>query len=484
MDAVAGVPILFTGPRLRLDILLRNSRQPHRASRRRVPRCLMEEAASPAAGLAAGDANLLILISVLSLLAWFADLCRRILHMYSLSAAVASGGLVRLEPDRSISELQMLWNMNMRQQLLRARRASAGVAVSQIQVPWSVKDVRCSAHAGADGRRAMRLRFSYTGTAAASAQLFWGMETGAVQRLIRRANLSAPGGHCGGRAARASLFTLLRKNAWSRFGNRYTAVQNRETAAGSAGADALSMDGHLLEASVGFFGAGSRSALFKDHECVGRSEPFAVPAGRDCVFEEEVPLASARERADLGSEGRGGGAAGLALHDDRGLGSTRVGGEAADEAESGQTADAQLDILREGDGGEIGAAIGDAAGTSAWNETSGNEDREAPLFPLVIAVSFDEEAAGPTEQPSHGALGNRYPLPNVNPPAVYRRVAVPWLSSCWVTILGDSGHQARPQADAPLLLQEVWCCSSHACASNARSDSRVHSLARSWPFCV
>lgn len=337
---------------------------------------LINEAPAPKMGGSAirpGDANLLIVIAVLALLAWFADICRRILQLYELSVAVTSGGIVRLEDGRSLAELQMLWgmNMNMRQQLLRARRVSAGVAVSQIQVPLVIKDILCSAHAGADGRRTLRICFDYTGTVACSAQLFWGMEQGAVQRLVRRLNFPASDRRRG-RPAGRSLLTLLRQKTPS-FRNRYTAVENRETVEGKG-------EGFLLEASVGFFSEGSRGALFPDHECAGISEPFAVPAGRDRV-EKELNLTT-RERVGLASN---------------------------DSVRSGQEAGAQLLILSEGGGNEAGSAIRDSAGMITQSETSAHGNSgEVSLFPLVIAVSFEEGAAGLTARPNHGALGNRY----------------------------------------------------------------------------
>jgi hypothetical protein len=369
---------------------------------------LIKEALAPkmggSAGIGPGDANLLIIISVLSLLAWFADICRRIFRLYELSVGVASGGVVRLEDGRSLAELQMLWGMNMRQQLLRARRVSAGVAVSQIQVPWIIKDILCTAHAGTNGRRTLHICFGYTGTAACSVQLFWGMEHGAVQRLVRRLNFPASDRRCG-RQAGCSLLTLLRQKTPS-FRNRYTAVENRETGEGKG-------EGFLLEASAGFFSADSRGALFPDHECAGMSEPFAVPAGTDCV-EKELNLTT-RERVGLASKGHGGRGTELALHDDR----VRSGQEAG-----------QLLISSEGGGGEAGAAIRDAAGMITQSETSAHaESGEVSLFPLVIAVSFEGGAASLTARSNHRALGKRYTMSIIvlrHLPAACRLTAVAW----------------------------------------------------------
>ena len=60
--------------------------------------------------IAVQDKNLLIIVGVLALLGWFADICRRILSAYELSLCVASGRVVRLEQEGSnFGELQMRW---------------------------------------------------------------------------------------------------------------------------------------------------------------------------------------------------------------------------------------------------------------------------------------------------------------------------------------------------------------------------------------
>ena len=361
------------------------------------------------------SANLLILISIVALILWFVDLCRRIFSLYDLSTLVASGQVVRLENGRSFGELRLLWNTSTQQQLLRARRVSAGIAVSHIQVPIMQKEMRLSTFANADGNSMMRISLSYSGVAACKVQLFWGMEQGAVVRLLSRLNDDS---HQTENRNRRSLFPGRTRKRWGWFGAKYTAlaaVESREASEGSADTEMQCMDGHLLGASRRCVLARPRSLdLFAAHECCGMSEPFPLPAGRDVVFNKDVPLKAHRERGRVPRDGSAHGssrrAGGGEAHDPMWLGGgteeigrrqvsgifrrTRSGcetgiGDAGTEAmdngsmpHEGNCDDLRSERRREGvgDGG-----YGDGIAIP--------EDRGDLVFPLVVAVSVGEASA-------------------------------------------------------------------------------------------
>lgn len=162
----------------------------------------------------------------------------------------------------------------MQQQLLRSRRISTGMSVPHIMVPWSVKH-KSVKFSDPHTEGAISISFVYTGTTLCTAQIFCGMEKGAVKRLLNRLNQQHD--HRENGATRSSFMGRGRKRfGW--FGTRYTAVET--------GGVSAEMPPFLGDASCYLSGegwgigggeeAGGWSPLFSEKECCGTSEIFEM----------------------------------------------------------------------------------------------------------------------------------------------------------------------------------------------------------------
>jgi hypothetical protein len=90
--------------------------------------------------------NLLVVAAFVVWILWSLRLLRQFYLLHRLNVAIKTGQVVRLQTaDLSPSErgmffgeMEMLWRTNLQQQLLRARRISAALDVSELRVPFLI----------------------------------------------------------------------------------------------------------------------------------------------------------------------------------------------------------------------------------------------------------------------------------------------------------------------------------------------------------
>ena len=345
------------------------------------------------------EKNLLIVIAVLALCAWFARTVHRIFCVYELCDAVSSGAVVRLENGgTSFGELRLLWSTSMQQQLLRSSRKCSGISVSSVAVPWSFlpNSIRFSDSDARDERtRELGISFSYSATVRSTLQVFWGVEHGAVERLRARVNRQH---ELRRDHQKPTSFMGTRRKRCGWFGARYTAVDSRDTA--GSGTETLRAAESLLARTES-----PSAALFPPWECCGMSEPFHLASGRDCAFEMRFPLTPHRERgagpmdaqqheagqagdssaARRGAEFLGiGGTGGGKLFQRRNSGGGREREEADGLAESGEQGRSSLsDGAREHPSDTLGVGEVGVPRFLAAREADAMPD----AFPLVMVVS-------------------------------------------------------------------------------------------------
>ena len=345
------------------------------------------------------EKNLLIVIAVLALCAWFARTVHRIFSVYELCDAVSSGAVVRLENGgTSFGELRLLWSTSMQQQLLRSSRKCSGISVSSVAVPWSFlpNSIRFSDSDARDERtRELGISFSYSATVRSTLQVFWGVEHGAVERLRARVNRQH---ELRRDHQKPTSFMGTRRKRCGWFGARYTAVDSRDTA--GSGTETLRAAESLLARTES-----PSAALFPPWECCGMSEPFHLASGRDCAFEMRFPLTPHRERgagpmdaqqheagqagdssaARRGAEFLGiGGTGGGKLFQRRNSGGGREREEADGLAESGEQGRSSLsDGAREHPSDTLGVGEVGVPRFLAAREADAMPD----AFPLVMVVS-------------------------------------------------------------------------------------------------
>jgi hypothetical protein len=327
--------------------------------------------------------NLLTLIAVLALLAWFCDMCRRICRVWELSDGVSSGAVVRLAGlDSSFGELQLLWSTSLQQQILRSSRKCRGIAVSQVHVPWRLKPNSIRVVKWDEGELDISLR--YTATVGGTLQLFWGMEHAALERFVARFNRRHE--LAGDNRKKPSALPSRRRKRCGWFGARYTAVESRE-----GGTEMLDLDGPVAGTST--ISSEGADALFPHWECRGWTEPVVVSPGTDSTFAMHVALRPHRER--------GSGLVHAQEDTQKGGGhsSVRRGAGLVDEVEthSGSCADGPASLA----GSIDSVGLADSSCRSAGRES---DDPPDP-FPLVMAVSVQELAK--TRAPDDGSRFGR-----------------------------------------------------------------------------
>lgn len=360
------------------------------------------------------EKNLLILIAVLGLCLWFANICRRIFCVHELCDAVSSGAVVRLgNGETSFGELRLLWSTSMQQQLLRSSRKCRGANVSQVVVPWSFlpNSIRSSdSRVQDDGTHELGISFTYTATARCNLQLLWGMEHGAMERLMVRVNRQQ---ERRGEKQKTMSFLATRRKRCGWFGARYTAVDSRDTV--GIGTEMNRLERASEEGNV----CASMDALFPASEYCGMSEASEVAPGRDCVLEVRFPLtphrgdapvgdpSAVRREAELPGIGTGGGKKMYQRRDSWGVceGEEVDGGAGADSSEKGIIA------------GRLQHAHGTGDPPGLPSPAARTTNAMPDAMPLVMVVSVQEEigqdrcSRGRAEHVHHVvfALGARAP---------------------------------------------------------------------------
>ena len=95
------------------------------------------------------------------------------------------------ERDMLFGEMSMLWRTNMQQQLLRARRISYAIDVSQLQIPFvidktSVQIVRHTT----DASETLGASFKYRSTQGVAVQVYWHVHASALAKARLRGELT------------------------------------------------------------------------------------------------------------------------------------------------------------------------------------------------------------------------------------------------------------------------------------------------------
>jgi hypothetical protein len=151
----------------------------------------------PAGQLASNGTNLLILLGWFVLLAWVFRITRSFYLLYRLNVAISTGQVVRLQTsdmspiDREMlfGEMSMLWRTNMHQQLLRARRISCGIDVTQLQVPFVIQKTSVSVFSDESAQAAtIGITCKYRSTERVALQVYWHVQASALSRLIASCN--------------------------------------------------------------------------------------------------------------------------------------------------------------------------------------------------------------------------------------------------------------------------------------------------------
>jgi hypothetical protein len=156
--------------------------------------------------------NLIVVAAIVVLLAWVHRILRQFYMLYRLNVAISTGQVVRMqtshmsatERDMLFGEMAMLWRTNMQQQLLRARRISSAIDVTQLQIPFvieksSVQVTRTKrgegegegegegdAHAPDDAT--VGISFRYRSTERVALQLYWHVHVNALNTIISNCN--------------------------------------------------------------------------------------------------------------------------------------------------------------------------------------------------------------------------------------------------------------------------------------------------------
>jgi hypothetical protein len=102
---------------------------------------------------------------------WAVRLLRQFYLLHKLNIAIKTEQVVRLQTtdlgphERSMffGEIEMLWRTNLQQQLLRARRISTALDVTQLQVPFQI-DKNTLTMVYHDSRRTVGLDFKFQAT--------------------------------------------------------------------------------------------------------------------------------------------------------------------------------------------------------------------------------------------------------------------------------------------------------------------------------
>ena len=152
--------------------------------------------------------NLVVVAAIIVLLVWVHRILCQFYMLYRLNVAISTGQVVRMqtshmsasERDMLFGEMAMLWRTNMQQQLLRARRISSAIDVTQLQIPFvieksSIQVTRTAPGEGegpGDGEApddaTVGVSFRYRSTERVALQLYWHVHVNALNSIISNCN--------------------------------------------------------------------------------------------------------------------------------------------------------------------------------------------------------------------------------------------------------------------------------------------------------
>ncbi|KAJ1491065.1 hypothetical protein T484DRAFT_1934167 [Baffinella frigidus] len=216
--------------------------------------------------------NLLVVVAFVLWSIWSLRLLNQFYLLHRLNVAIKTGQVVRLQTadlsphERSMffGEMEMLWRTNLQQQLLRARRISAALDVSELRVPFLIDKENLKMVYHEEISRTVGLDFKFQASGRIALQVYWHVSAPALKELLARFNHEAPSNSGGGVPAGRRT-----KNF---FGQLYAAVP--------LGGDGGSRRSRSLEMSSVPSGTDevgrTQSPLFQDAQCCSRSGVVAL----------------------------------------------------------------------------------------------------------------------------------------------------------------------------------------------------------------